>query len=290
MSNSLNTPDRIATSPGPEALAGRKAVKVAWLTDIHLNFIKMPGIRDFCGKVREVGPDAVFLTGDIGEAPDVGAHLLTLERELHRPIYFVLGNHDFYKSTFAEVKEHIAGLVEDSRWLRWVSRDGVVELTPGTGLLGHEGWPDGRLGLAAGSPVMVSDFLLIGDLMGLPRGELFQRLNFLGDEAAQFFREKLPGALSRFQNLIVLCHVPPFREATWHEGKISNDDYLPHFSCKAVGEVLRDFMERHEDRTMTVLCGHTHGAGEAKILPNLLVKTGGARYGRPQIQEVFSVE
>ena len=38
---------------------------------------------------------------------------------------------------------------------------------------------------------------------------------------------------------------------------------------------------------MTVLCGHTHGEGQAQILPNLKVLTGGAKYGEPRVQRVF---
>ncbi len=41
---------------------------------------------------------------------------------------------------------------------------------------------------------------------------------------------------------------------------------------------------------MTVLCGHTHGSGDAQILPNLRVLTGGAVYGRPGVQRVIEVE
>jgi 3',5'-cyclic-AMP phosphodiesterase len=41
---------------------------------------------------------------------------------------------------------------------------------------------------------------------------------------------------------------------------------------------------------MTVLCGHTHGAGEANILPNLLVKTGGAEHGNPALQDALIVQ
>ncbi len=41
---------------------------------------------------------------------------------------------------------------------------------------------------------------------------------------------------------------------------------------------------------MTVLCGYTHGGGEARILPNLRVLTGGAEYGRPVIQKVLEWE
>lgn len=40
-------------------------------------------------------------------------------------------------------------------------------------------------------------------------------------------------------------HVPPFREASWHQGRISDDDWLPHFTCKAVGDVLREAMVAH---------------------------------------------
>ncbi len=49
-------------------------------------------------------------------------------------------------------------------------------------------------------------------------------------------------------------------------------------------------MEAHPDREMTVLCGHTHGEGEAQILPNLKVLTGGAEYGKPKVQRVLAVE
>ena len=40
---------------------------------------------------------------------------------------------------------------------------------------------------------------------------------------------------------------------------------------------------------MTVLCGHTHGRGEARILENLLVLTGGATYGKPEVQRILEV-
>jgi len=64
-------------------------------------------------------------------------------------------------------------------------------------------------------------------------------------------------------------HVPPFRNACWHEGKISDDEYLPHFACKAVGDVLVDVMKKYPEGKLTVLCGHTYSKGVANILPNL---------------------
>jgi hypothetical protein len=41
---------------------------------------------------------------------------------------------------------------------------------------------------------------------------------------------------------------------------------------------------------MTVLCGHTHSSGIVQILDNLSVLTGGADYGRPQLQRVFDLD
>jgi predicted MPP superfamily phosphohydrolase len=39
-----------------------------------------------------------------------------------------------------------------------------------------------------------------------------------------------------------------------------------------------------------MLCGHTHGGGEAEMLPNLRVLTGPATYGRPEVQRVVEAE
>jgi hypothetical protein len=49
-------------------------------------------------------------------------------------------------------------------------------------------------------------------------------------------------------------------------------------------------MRAHPDRELLVLCGHTHGAGLAEVLPNLRVRTGGAAYGAPVVQRVLEWE
>jgi len=56
-----------------------------------------------------------------------------------------------------------------------------------------------------------------------------------------------------------------------------------------VGEVLERIMREHPDHTLTVLCGHTHGKGKAAIFPNLRVKTAGAKYGKPRLQDPVKV-
>jgi len=155
----------------------------------------------------------------------------------------------------------------------------------------HDGRDDGRLGNYHGSDVMLIDFGLIEEFGGFDEtpDERLAKLHALGDEAAAHFRAVLPAALSRFRHVIAVTHVPPFRESCWHEGKVSGDNWLPFFSCKAVGDVLVEAMVAAPDRKMTVVCGHTHGGGEAMILPNLRVLTGGAWYGKPNVQRVLAI-
>ena len=263
--------------------------RLAWLTDIHLNFISPARRQGFHQSVRAVRPDAVLIGGDIGEADSVEGYLWEIEASLAMPIFFVLGNHDFYAGSIASIRARILNQTARSRYLRWLPPTGVVKLSETTALVGHDGWGDGRLGEGPLSDVLLSDFFVIEDLRDLDKLELFHRLNVLGDEAGQYFRRVLPEALASFANVILLTHVPPFQESCWHEGRISSPDFLPHFTCQAIGEALLEVMDGRPDRHLTVLCGHTHSPGFAQIRDNLVVRTGGAEYGAPVIQEVFQV-
>jgi len=263
--------------------------RLAWATDVHLNFLSDEAVEVFACTLAAASPDALLLTGDIAEAPTVEGYLRVLGERLRRPIYFVLGNHDFYRGSIAEVRGRMAALTRSSDWLRWLAAAGVVELTPDTGLVGHDGWGDGRLGTGIDSPVLLNDFVFIEELAWLDPPERFRRLAALGDEAAAHFREVLPGALERFPRVLALTHVPPFRESCRYEGRVSADDYLPHFACQAVGEALLEAMLARPDRDLTVLCGHTHSEGYVEVLPNLRVYTGAARYGQPALQPEVQV-
>ena len=109
----------------------------------------------------------------------------------------------------------------------------------------------------------------------------------LGDEAAAHIERCLPLALQSYDHVYLLTHVPPFREACWYDGRLSDDEWAPHFTCMAMGTVIRDIMRKRTDQRLTVLCGHTHGSGVAHPLPNVTVETGGAEYGRPEVTRIW---
>ncbi|MEM7127260.1 MAG: metallophosphoesterase [Chloroflexota bacterium] len=266
-------------------------LRILWLTDLHLEFVSSSArLNALFQEIRSAQPDSILVGGDTGTAPSVEAYLLALEEQLQVPIYFVLGNHDFYRGSIWQVREVARKLSQRSNMLYWLPAEGVIELSANTALIGHGGWADGRLGNSSHSTVQLNDYLLIEEFIGLNVERRFQKLNVLGDEAAEHFHRVLPEAVNTYPNVLLLTHVPPFRDACWHEGQISDDEFLPHFTCKAVGDVLLEIMKGHSESHLTVLCGHTHGQGEVEILPNLLVKTGGAEYGEPKMQNVFHVE
>jgi predicted phosphohydrolase len=263
--------------------------RLAWATDIHLNFLSARGVDVFCEALAREEPDAVVITGDIAEAPTLSSLLEAVAARLKTPIYFVLGNHDFYRGSIPRVREEVAELSRRSPWLAWLPAAGVVSLGSDTALVGVDGWADGRFGDYVRSPVMLNDYVLIAELAGLSRAARLDRLHQLGDAEAARLRGLLAEALASHRRVIVATHVPPFKEACWHEGRVSNDDWLPHFSSRAVGEALREAALDHPDRILRVLCGHTHGEGSARILPNLKVITGGAEYGEPRVQGVMEL-
>ncbi len=231
--------------------------------------------------------DGVLLGGDVAEAIDLGDYLERIDERLQTEIYFVLGNHDYYSGWIEPVREQVRHLCAALPRLHYLSETGPFGLARGVGLIGHDGWADARLGDYEKSVVSMQDFHVIGDFVGLGKQARLPRLHALGDEAADHIRRELPVALDKFDHVVLLTHIPPLREACWHEGKTSDDDWAPFFTCRALGDAILEIMPSHPRKQLTVLCGHTHGEGVVEPLPNVEILTGGAKYGQPAVQRVF---
>lgn len=270
-------------------------MRIAWATDTHLDFAMFGRRASFYRELEVASPDLVLITGDI--SLDVSEALRELEEGLDVPVAFVLGNHDFYGSSIAQVRADVAALGERVRNLRYLPTCGAMHLTDRTALAGYDGWGDARLGAPESTRVMLNDFIHIADLSAYltnlacnDRIPLHRKLRELGDAEAAMCREVVSSALESHDHVIVATHVPPFAEACWHQGALSSADWLPYFTCGAAGVVLRELATANPDKSILVLCGHTHSAGEAEILPNLRVLTGAAEYRYPCLQRVLEVE
>ena len=265
-------------------------MRTVWITDIHLDFLRRRAREAFFSAIMSHNPNAVFLTGDISVASSLLGHLRAMSEALNRPVYFVWGNRDLYYESIANVRAADRALRHAHPLLTYLPDAGVVPLTASTALVGHDWWGDRRYRIYATSTVKLNGHGLIKELTGLTPSRLQQHLLRLGDEVAIYLRETLPLAFDRYSHVILLTHVPPFRESWRYQDQGSNDEWLPFFGCPAVGDVLRELMQARPHGHLTVCCGHTHNSGTAQILPNLEVITGAAENETPKVNAVIEVE
>ena len=54
--------------------------RLAWLTDIHLNFLRTRAVEAFLASLADAKADAFLIGGDIGEAHDVTRYLTAVGR------------------------------------------------------------------------------------------------------------------------------------------------------------------------------------------------------------------
>jgi Icc protein len=306
-------------------------MKIVWITDPHLNFLTSTQIHKFARSIGGHAADAVVITGDIAEAPNLKHCLNEFASSLKgTDIYFVLGNHDLYRGSFAgsgqtlrykapemdeiearfiasmteaakqEVARHLAagrmppgeiGLAPNLIWLEDIP---PIELAPsGVGLLGNMGWFDGVHGDALGSNVVMNDFESIADLRpfyhrltwDVPgcRQDMIDRLGDIADGMACDAKGWLNEACKKYKKIVFATHFPPFKEACWHEGAVSDKNWLPWFTSAAMGKALDEVAAANPETRILVLCGHTHSPGVYRRAENLMVVTGKAVYGAPSV-------
>lgn len=268
-------------------------VKCAWLTDIHLNFLEYEERAGFYQKISSTNAEAILISGDIAEATSIVEILEEMAKHTAVNIFFVAGNHDYYLSDVDTVHAELKKLTQENKHLFWLAACDPIPMTPSVVLVGQDGWADGRIGDYANSRVVLNDSRLIDDLFHqkmLGKYKLLDKMQELADIDAKALSNNLKNALSMNpQSILVLTHVPPFKEVSMYDGEISGDDWLPFFTSKTTGDVLMQFALEHSKVKILVLCGHTHHEANYSPLPNLTVKVGRAQYYMPEVQEVFEI-
>ena len=250
-------------------------MKLTWLTDIHLNFLDYDVRKAFYKNIIETQCDAVLISGDIAEATNVIQFLNEMVNAIQKPIYFVLGNHDYYRGTIDDVHEKMLALTQKENYLHWLPVSGLISLTDDVFLVGQDGWADGRLGDYQNSNIKLNDERMIGDLFQasiLGKQHVLQKMQQLADLDAENLQSDLKKAVKKNpKKIIVVTHIPPFKEACFHKGKISDDNWLPYFSSNATGDVLTKIARENSHIEFLVLCGHTHSEANYQPFENLIV-------------------
>ena len=173
----------------------------------------------------------------------------------------------------------------DRKQLVYLTDCPAIEISNGQYLVGEDGWGDATEGNYGDSYVRLNDFQLIDDFVAADPDHWKQQLQDQGKESADRLAAKLNLLPADARDVLVVTHVPPYREACWYEGQTTDENSArSFFVCGQVGQVLLRTAEAHEQTRFAVLCGHTHHAGSAKIAANLTVYTGSAVYGKPDIE------
>lgn len=268
-------------------------MKLIWLSDIHLNFLNEISRSEFYQRIKEVSTskdDVVVVSGDIAESHNVVPLICSLKEAVQNPVYFVLGNHDFYGSNIADVKRIVKphGYLGDKQ---------IVALTSSVALIGVDGWGDCRYGDYENSHLTMSDWIYIDDLRKhygsrtySGKDTLKAKLRQLADGDARKLKRRVDKAIKNgYNKIIIVTHVPPFEEAALHAGRKSTPSGLPFFASKCLGEAILPLAKAHKDVEFLWLSGHTHSRAVYKPCDNMTVKVAKAEYYYPQIEETINV-
>jgi predicted phosphohydrolase len=236
--------------------------------------------------------DGILIGGDIAESGDVVCYLQQLAKRISVPIYFVLGNHDFYGSSIGVTGQHVVRACRETPQLHYLTDLSAISLSRSSELgrvylVGEDGWGDASEGDYHGSYVRLNDFQRILDFSQHDQSQWRSKLQQLGRSCADRLWAKLCEIPADATHVLVLTHVPPFREACWYEGRTTDDHWAPFFVCGQVGQAIRQISQSRPDCQFTVLCGHTHHAGMARLEPNLTIHTGSATYGEPDVTGII---
>lgn len=263
-------------------------MKLLWLSDIHLDHVDPVSLQIFYEKLRSKIYDATVITGDISTSRLLPVHLDELARACApRRLFFVLGNHDFYGSGFAQVDQVVDECCRVHPNLQHLGQGETIRLSPTTALVGHRGWADGRAWGGKWTALHIPDRVSIRDLRSRSAFDTLQRMKSLGKSSGSYFRKLLPRALASYQHVVIATHVPPFARAVRFDSRACEATKLPHYVNASAGGVIKGIGVHFPKTKITVLCGHTHHATVVRIAENIEVRAGQARKGNPTIQGVI---
>ncbi len=267
--------------------------KYAWATDLHLDFLRDDTQRlvQFAESLIVQNPTGIFLTGDLSTARTLIYHLSAIEKVVQRPIYFVLGNHDYYGADIAQVRKAMHELSNVSPFLRYMPTMPYYALSPVTAVVGHDGWYDALHGDGERSTFEMMDWASISEFRAVngSKATIAELARKLAHEGVTHVHNGIKQAVRYSKNIIVLTHYPPFKEAHIFNGKQGDAGALPWFTSKMMGDMLLDASKSFPSHQFTVLAGHTHGKFSGKMANNLTVHVGAAEYNQPQLQGLIEV-
>lgn len=246
-----------------------------WATDIHLDKLTKMSVKDWGKNLKITYPatQSLIITGDISTGSKLEQHLKELVSGFQSPIYFVLGNHDYWNSSFEAMDEQAE--LWQSFGLTCLENK-VIRLSDDIALVGTSGFYDCTYGDFDYSYEEMTDFYKIQELLN-PIG----RRNVLETRSATLGHQLISSIeqakKSNYKNIIVATHVPPFLGLV----KDLEETILPFYASGNIGNAIYAAALTAKNK-LAVLCGHSH---EQAYFSDEYVKAycGEAKYCAPEV-------
>lgn len=178
-------------------------MKLTWITDIHLNFLEKDERINFYHTLMATDIDGVMISGDIAEATSIEPILKEIAT-IQKPIYFVLGNHDYYRGGINDVHSKMTCITKDGLFLFWLPASGPQKLDNDVVLVGQDCFADGRYGDYTNSRVVLNDSKMIVDLFqssALGKYPLLEKMQQLADQDAKELEKSIEQAVRSYNTM-----------------------------------------------------------------------------------------
>lgn len=243
-------------------------VKIIFLTDLHLNRMFSWQRSSFYKKIIKENPGAIIITGDISNGNNLYNDLVFLA-SLKTPIYFTLGNHEFWKSSFEEITSQVRELCKIFPNLIWLTESDIVPLKYQTFLIGADGWYDGRSGVENYLRFSI-DRLYIKEYKGKTFDEQLNLMRSLADNATDSIIKKLNQAIDiGAKTIYIATHFPPYKEASRSRIPILKDFWKSYDINFNLGERVKE-IANIKDINIIFISGHVHKEKILQVSNNIL--------------------
>lgn len=237
-------------------------MRALWLTDLHVNRLDQEQYNQLLNRIKISDAEAIWLTGDIGDPPLNWTFLEDLFCIFNKPIYFVLGNHDYYHQQVDATRQKARDFSQ--------SYPNAYYLATEAGFVWEEQFILGVGGWANTGNIPIKektwDSDAIDDLLRLNNFQLQTKLNELAESDAQTLLLKCAaGITDKIKKVTIFTHVPPTDAM---HGKYSikplQDNRTIYYSS-ALSAAFKSLLQDYPDIEFQVYSGHLHQSQVYKI-------------------------
>ncbi|GGI89055.1 metallophosphoesterase family protein [Legionella impletisoli] len=241
-------------------------MRTLWLTDLHVNRLDEEHYTDLFNRIQASEADGIWITGDIGDPPLNWIFLEDLFCKFTKPIYFVLGNHDYYGLKVDEARQKARNLsyaYPNAHYL--TSEAGFVfkeYFITGIGCWGNTG------NIPLRENTWDSD--AIYDLLRLNLEQLKTKVNQLGEQDASILLQKCAAGITKtIKTLVIFTHVPPIEAMQGRNPVRALEENRTVYYSFALSNALKQLLETYPEIDIRVYSGHLHQAQAYQITDRL---------------------